>query len=144
MIDSHPYDDILYAPRHVSNRRAPMPLLSRAAIFAPYAALTGFESQISAARHHRCNRISPTDEQSASINAVLRSLKKHDNVSVTYFLDDPGSDGKGGIAEGEYIDITGKVLNIIPAYQTLRVGNHTNWADISFYDIFEICKKENV
>lgn len=135
---SHQYDDIINEPRHISNHRAPMTLLARASIFAPYAALTGFESQIVAAQHHRCNRIPLTEEQYTTLNAILNSLKKQDRISVTYFLDDPGTDGNGHMAEGEYLDVTGKVLNIVPAYRTLRVGNQDHWVDIFFDDIYEI------
>lgn len=142
MLDSHQYDDILNAPRHVSTRHAPMTPLARAAIFAPYAALTGFESQIDAARHHRCNRILLSEERQQKIGAALRSLKKNDMVSVTYFLYDPGTDGQGGMAEGEYQDIAGKVLQLLPEEQTIRVGTPNHWTDIEFDNIFDLYKIE--
>ena len=41
--DAHRYDDILYLPHHVSQTRPPMPRPDRAAQFAPFAALTGFD-----------------------------------------------------------------------------------------------------
>ncbi len=119
-----------------------MTALARAAIFAPYAALTGFESQIMAAGHHRCNRILLTEEQQDQISAVLASVRKNDLVAVTYFLNDPGTDGSGGYAEGEYLEITGKVLSIAPACRCLRVGDQRNWADIPFDAILEIHEKE--
>ncbi len=40
------YEDIVGLPRPVSGRHAPMPLSSRAAQFAPFAALTGYEEAI--------------------------------------------------------------------------------------------------
>ncbi len=40
------YDDILDLPRPVSRTRAPMAREARAAQFAPFAALTGYESVI--------------------------------------------------------------------------------------------------
>lgn len=40
------YDDIIDLPHHVSQRHAPMPLEARAAQFAPFAALTGYDAAI--------------------------------------------------------------------------------------------------
>ena len=40
------YDDIIHLPHHVSKRHAPMSMLNRAAQFAPFAALTGFDDAI--------------------------------------------------------------------------------------------------
>lgn len=40
------YDDILHMEHHVSPTRKPMPLLDRAAQFAPFAALTGYGDQV--------------------------------------------------------------------------------------------------
>ena len=40
------YDDIIRLPHHVSATRPHMPLADRAAQFAPFAALTGFDTVI--------------------------------------------------------------------------------------------------
>ena len=40
------YEDILYCPHHVSTTHHPMPVADRAAQFAPFAALTGYEEAI--------------------------------------------------------------------------------------------------
>ena len=42
----NPYDDIIDLPHPVSQNHPPMPLHDRAAQFAPFAALTGFEAAI--------------------------------------------------------------------------------------------------
>ena len=44
--DERRYDDILYLPHHVSPTRPRMPRSDRAAQFAPFAALTGYETVI--------------------------------------------------------------------------------------------------
>lgn len=41
------YDDIINLPHHVSTNHKPMSLESRAAQFAPFSALTGYEDEIS-------------------------------------------------------------------------------------------------
>ena len=41
-----PYDDILLLPHHQSKRHPQMPRIDRAAQFAPFAALSGYETAI--------------------------------------------------------------------------------------------------
>ena len=43
---NHEYDDIIDLPHHTSAKHPRLPMSSRAAQFAPFAALTGFESVI--------------------------------------------------------------------------------------------------
>ena len=40
------YDDIINMTHHVSSKRTPMPIEKRAAQFAPFSALTGYEDKI--------------------------------------------------------------------------------------------------
>ena len=44
--DPHKYDDIIRLPHHQSTERPHMPLHDRAAQFAPFAALSGYEEAI--------------------------------------------------------------------------------------------------
>lgn len=43
------YDDIIHLPHHVSKRHPQMSMLNRAAQFAPFAALTGYDAAINEA-----------------------------------------------------------------------------------------------
>ena len=43
------YEDIINLPHHVSEKHPPMPLIKRAAQFAPFAALAGYDDAIDAA-----------------------------------------------------------------------------------------------
>ncbi len=45
-----PYDDIIGLPHPTSRRHKPMPLSERAAQFAPFAALKGFDEEIDRTR----------------------------------------------------------------------------------------------
>ena len=40
------YDDIINLPHHVSQKHPQMPMLQRAALFAPFAALTGHDKAL--------------------------------------------------------------------------------------------------
>ncbi|MBD5204003.1 MAG: hypothetical protein HDS82_03900 [Bacteroidales bacterium] len=46
MNENKDYSDIIDLPHHVSKKRRPMPMEARAAQFAPFAALGGFEEAI--------------------------------------------------------------------------------------------------
>ena len=41
-----PYDDIIHLPHHISRRRPSMPRIGRAAQFAPFAALSGYDDAV--------------------------------------------------------------------------------------------------
>ena len=57
------YDDIINLPHHVSQRHKPMDISKRAAQFAPFNALSGFEDAI-----HECD--SSHKEIMESINSI--------------------------------------------------------------------------
>lgn len=44
--DTHQYDDIIHLPHHQSSRHPQMPAADRAAQFAPFSALVGYEEII--------------------------------------------------------------------------------------------------
>ena len=48
---NHEYDDIINLPHHVSKRHPQMSMWNRAAQFAPFAALTGYEDAIKDTSH---------------------------------------------------------------------------------------------
>ena len=75
--DPHRYDDMLDMPRPISKRHLPMSSLNRAAIFSPFAALTGFDAKIQDAQHRRCNQILLSEDEQAPINDVLSNLRQH-------------------------------------------------------------------
>ena len=136
--DPHRYDDMLDMPRHISQKHLPMNRLTRAAIFSPFAALTGFDGKILDAQHKRCNRILLSDDEMAPINAVLNELQKGDSVEVTYFVYDPGTDGAGGFADGKYLTISGVVTKLEAAFHAFRVTTEDSWVDLKFEDILSI------
>ena len=47
------YDDIINLPRHVSPNRPKMAMIDRAAQFAPFAALTGYDKAIDETARHK-------------------------------------------------------------------------------------------
>ena len=68
------YDDILHLPHHQSQNRKHMPLAERAAQFAPFAALSGFDALIDEQARYTDRRPAVSDEEAAAINAALERL----------------------------------------------------------------------
>lgn len=55
------YDAILHLPHHVSKKHPPMPMADRAAQFAPFAALTGYDAAIRENARLTQERIDPAE-----------------------------------------------------------------------------------
>lgn len=113
------YQDIINLPHHVSKKRQKMPISDRAAQFAPFAALTGYEENIKEATRLTDARIEIDEEKKLILNdklqIILNNIKNEPTITFTYFIYDNKKSG------GKYIDITNKVkkINITDGYITL-------------------------
>ncbi len=105
-----PYDDIIYLPHHVSRNHPQMPLRERAAQFAPFAALTGYEAAVGETARQTTERRELDAQEAAELNRRLASLiarlPERPEVTIEYFVPD---DRKAG---GAYVTMTGVVRNI--------------------------------
>ena len=104
------YDDIIHLPHHVSKTHPQMPVIDRAAQFAPFAALTGYDSAIKEASRQTCERVEIDDSMKDVLSYKLQILsdriKEHVEVSITYFQPDSKKDG------GSYNAATGTINKI--------------------------------
>lgn len=91
------YDDIINYPHHQSNTRAHMPLQDRAAQFAPFAALTGFEASVNEAARQTVPRVDLTESKKEELNAAVQivwaNITSQPLVELTYFIEDTQKDG---------------------------------------------------
>ena len=105
-----PYEDIVDLPHHVSKKRPQMPLIDRAAQFAPFAALTGYDAAIKETGRLTEAQIDMDEDRKIELDRVLRVLieKRAQNpeVSITHFQPDEKKDG------GAYVTVTGQVRKI--------------------------------
>ena len=69
------YDDIIRLPHHVSQNHPQMPLRDRAAQFAPFAALTGYEAAVGETARLTAER-RELDAQEAAETAELEKEKR--------------------------------------------------------------------
>ena len=94
---SGPYDDIIDLPHYVSNRHPHMPVAVRAAQFAPFAALTGYDDAVRETARRTSSRPSLTEDRIAMLDRKLaliaERLEDEPFVSVTYFKADLRKEG---------------------------------------------------
>lgn len=118
---SHEYDDIINMPHHVSVDRPHMPMLDRAAQFAPFAALTGYDAAIVETARLTAAKRDLSEEQKEVISKRLFELKKRLKtdplVTVTYFVPDSRKTG------GAYRTITGAAKKVDEYRGILEMSN---------------------
>ncbi|MCR5826459.1 MAG: hypothetical protein K6G54_07820 [Oscillospiraceae bacterium] len=129
-MNEHSYDDIIDLPRPVSGLHPPMPLYERAAQFAPFKALDGYEEDAEETARLTERRIEPAEGGIEALNAKLRLLEGRladaPEVRVTYFRPDERKEG------GAYCSVTGVVrgLDAVGGALLLRDGARIPFADI--------------
>lgn len=108
--DPHRYDDIIGLPHPVSRKHPRMPLENRAAQFAPFAALTGYDAAIQEKARLTDKRIELDEDEKAKISDRLQLIQEHIeahlDVTITFFQPDGRKDG------GAYVDIAGCIKKI--------------------------------
>lgn len=101
------YEDIMMMPRHVSTTRAPMGRWNRAAQFSPFAALTGYDAEISEAMRVTYPKLYLSVDMQEEINEKLvelvEGIAERPQVSLTYFVRDLKKTG------GEYVTAVGQL-----------------------------------
>ena len=105
------YDSIINLPHHQSQTRPKMSLLDRAAQFAPFAALNGYDDAVKETARLTDGEAVLDDGQIAWLNERLMILGENTptdtEVEITYFIPDEKKDG------GKYLTITGQVQKIL-------------------------------
>ena len=104
------YQDILYQQRPVS-KHPKMSVENRAKLFAPFAALRGFDIEILTQEQDRLlvPQVSLSADQQEAIRQTLNHLRKGDWVQVTYFQPGKVLDGR---LLGEYAFLSAAVKKV--------------------------------
>ncbi len=131
------YEDIIDLPHHVSEKRTPMPRMSRAAQFAPFAALTGYEDAVIETARLTDEKQELTEEEVACVNKQIcmlaEDMTRDYDMRITYFVPDKNKKKKGG----RYVTATGRVKDVDIVAACLVMADRTR---IPFADIMEIEK----
>ena len=100
------YKEIINMPHPVSKKHAQMDRLDRAAQFAPYSALSGYEDSVEETARLTDQKIELDDYEKERINATLTHLLADPldkRVSITFFRPDNHKEG------GAFITVTGSI-----------------------------------
>lgn len=133
---THKYDDIINLPHHVSKKHPQMSLYQRAAQFAPFAALTGYEDAIYETSRITEEKIELDEEVKMIINEKLNKIKTNiqntPKVSFTYFIPDLTKEG------GKYVTVTDNVIKIDEYKKIILLENRieipiSEIIDVEFY-----------
>ena len=110
MSDHGKYDDIINLGHPTSKKHPRMPIRDRAAQFAPFAALVGYDDAVEETARVTDEMTEQSDEMKAILNEKLSSLKERidtcPSVVVTYFIpDEKKSGGRYVVARGDIVKI---------------------------------------
>ena len=125
MNESGKYDDIIKLSHHISKKHPQMSMEERAAQFAPFAALVGYEDAVEETARITTKRIELNEEEKNALDIKLQMLNEqihsqiYPNVTIMYFVPDLKKDG------GKYIKISGTVKRIDEYKQLIILDDKT-------------------
>ena len=127
------YDEIMGLPHHVSKTRPQMPMSDRAAQFAPFAALTGYDSAIKETGRLTDERIELDEEALTALDRkyqlLIEALDDAPEVTIIYFRPDERKAG------GQYVSATGTVKKVDTFGRRILLQDGTRIPLDSVYDL---------
>lgn len=118
MVEKFPYEDIVNLPPHISKRHPQPTMMDRAARFAPFAAITGYEEMVLEEARVTEEWADLTESALERLNEQLIILQEHlpeqPEITITYFEPDQRKAG------GAYVDHTG-IVKRIDLYEHLLI-----------------------
>lgn len=128
-----PYDDIINLPHHRSSTHPPMSNQARAAQFAPFAALVGYDEAVQETARLTDSQVDLSEDLIQALDQQLRKLQTaiagKPRITITYFVPDQRKTG------GRYVTTTSWVTHIDSFKRFLRLEDNT---EIPFDRIFSI------
>ena len=120
------YEELVGISYPLPGTRVRMPLANRAAQFAPFAALTGYEAAVSETARLTDERKEPGEDTQSFLNERLNIIRdrlaERPDVRVTCFTPDPRKRG------GAYTSLSGKVRRIDEHERVLIMADKTKIA----------------
>ena len=120
---SGPYDDIINLPHPTSQRHPRMPVRDRAAIFSPFAALSGHGAAIAETARLTERRMELDEDTRAELDSkqavLLEHMDEQPEITVTWFQPDEKKDG------GAYLTATGRLKKLRELERLLVLADGT-------------------
>ena len=120
---SVPYDDIIHLPHPTSERHPRMPIHDRAAIFSPFAALSGHGAAIAETARQTERRIELDEDTRAELDrrqaVLLEHIDEQPEITITWFQPDEKKDG------GAYLTTSGRFKKIDSLEHTIVLMDGT-------------------
>ena len=120
---SGPYDDIINLPHPTSTKHPWMPMSDRAAIFSPFAALTGHAAAIQETARLTDQRME-LDEDTKAMLALKQQIladriAERPEISVVWFRPDARKEG------GQYVTTVGQLKKVDDIARILQLADGT-------------------
>ena len=132
MIDTN-YDDMINMPCPTSQRHPRMPRADRAAQFAPFAALTGYDAAIDETGRLTDQKIDISEDMREKLdlkqNFLADIIDEQPEISVTYFVPDKKKSG------GAYVTLNGRLKQIDEYEQLIML---TDGKKIPIQEVYSI------
>lgn len=120
---SGPYDDIINLPHPTSQRYPRMPVHNRAAIFSPFAALSGHGAAIAETARLTEQKIELDEDTKAELDrrqaVLLERMDERPELTVTWFQRDEKKNG------GAYLTTTGRLKKLRELERSLVLTDGT-------------------
>ena len=120
---SGPYDDIINLPHPTSQRHPRMPVRDRAAIFSPFAALSGHGAAIAETARLTERRMELDEDTRAELDrkqaVLLEHIDEQPEITITWFQPDEKKDG------GAYLTTTGRLKKLRELERLLVLADGT-------------------
>ena len=127
------YDDIINLPHHISPTRKQMSMHDRAAQFAPFAALVGYDDAVAETARLTENRPELDEQEQRAINERLAFIADHiheqPEIRIKYFVPDERKSG------GAIVEVSRKTYRISNADATIVM---TDGCKIRLSDIIDL------
>lgn len=134
---THRYDDILDTPWPQKRNRARMSIEDRAAQFAPFSALTGYDAVLQETARLTQGPIFLTEESQEALNrqlnAIARQLPRESKVCMTVYVEDARKEG------GAFQTVEGRIkkLDLYAGGLILTDGREIPFSRICQIDIVD-------